>query len=74
MSLVPILLRSLVRLVWSLMQRPAASVTTILYYSDLLPRDTNLERLVRTELLHHQNHLFRFVINMLRCFWKWEMI
>nr|DAD44704.1 TPA_asm: hypothetical protein HUJ06_002934 [Nelumbo nucifera] len=69
MSLMPLLFRSLVRLVSSLVGRPATSVTTILYYSDLLPRNTNLERLVRPDMLDRENYLLHFLINLLRCFW-----
>ncbi|KAK6914895.1 hypothetical protein RJ641_020012 [Dillenia turbinata] len=68
-SLLPLMFRSLVRLVISLVDQPAATVTTILYYSDLLPRNLNLERLVRTDLLHPENYLFHFLVNVLRCFW-----
>ncbi|KAJ8773475.1 hypothetical protein K2173_004305 [Erythroxylum novogranatense] len=69
MSLMPLMLKSLVRLLLPLVSQPAASVTTLLYYSDLLPRNLNLERLVRGELLHPENHLFHFLVNIMRCFW-----
>ncbi|XWS11910.1 hypothetical protein CRYUN_Cryun37aG0045700 [Craigia yunnanensis] len=69
MSLMPLMVRSLARLVTALVAQPAASVTTLLYYSNLLPRNLNLERLVRRELLHRENYLFHFLINLLRCFW-----
>ncbi|XVF49199.1 hypothetical protein PTKIN_Ptkin03bG0249500 [Pterospermum kingtungense] len=59
---------SLVRLFISLLADPAASAATLLYYSDLLPRNTVWERLVRCELLDRDNHLFHFLINFLRCF------
>ncbi|XVF26738.1 hypothetical protein REPUB_Repub14bG0044300 [Reevesia pubescens] len=65
----PLMVRSLARLVTALVAQPAASVTTLLYYSDLLPRNLDLERLVRRELLHRENYLFHFLINFLRCFW-----
>ncbi|KAJ9179162.1 hypothetical protein P3X46_010981 [Hevea brasiliensis] len=63
-----LMLRLLVRLLMALMSQPAASVTTLLYYSNLLPRNLNLERLVRQELLHEENYLFNFLISVLRCF------
>lgn len=65
----PLLLRSLLRLVTSLVAQPASTVTTLLYYSDLLPRHLNLERLVRRDLLDRDNYLFHFLVNLLRCFW-----
>ncbi|KAG6665282.1 hypothetical protein I3843_02G128600 [Carya illinoinensis] len=68
MTFLPFLVRSLVRLLTALVAQPAASVTTLLYYSDLLPRNLNLERLVRTEFLDRENYLFHFLINILRCF------
>lgn len=68
MSLMPLLMRSLLRLVASLVGQPASTVTTLLYYSDLLPRHLNLERLVRHELLDRDNYLFHFLVNLLRCF------
>ncbi|KAL5835987.1 hypothetical protein ACOSQ3_015548 [Xanthoceras sorbifolium] len=45
MSLSPLLFRSLVRFVASLVREPAASVTTLLYYSQLLPPNVLLERM-----------------------------
>ncbi|CAM8966111.1 unnamed protein product [Rhodiola kirilowii] len=69
MTLAPLMLRSLARLVASMVDYPAASVTTILYYSDMLPQNGHLERLVRHELLDDENYLFHFLINFLRCFW-----
>nr|DAD26943.1 TPA_asm: hypothetical protein HUJ06_028411 [Nelumbo nucifera] len=69
MFLMPLFFRPLVRLVSSLVDRPVVSVTTILYYSEVLPRNLNLERLIRPDLLDQDNHLFHFLINLLRCFW-----
>ncbi|RVX11088.1 hypothetical protein CK203_013430 [Vitis vinifera] len=69
MSLTPLMFRSLVRLVSSLVGQPAASISTLLYYSDLLPQNIVLERLVQHELLDQENYLFHFLINFLRCFW-----
>lgn len=65
----PQMMRSLVRLVTLLVAQPASTVTTLLYCSDLLPRQLNLERLVRHELLEGDNYLFHFLVNVLRCFW-----
>ncbi|PIA42621.1 hypothetical protein AQUCO_02000216v1 [Aquilegia coerulea] len=61
------MLRPLIRLIASLLDQPTAVVTTILYYSDLLPRNTNLEQIVRHDLIHQDNCLFHFLINLLRC-------
>ncbi|GKV06588.1 hypothetical protein SLA2020_039090 [Shorea laevis] len=69
MSLAPLMFRSLVRLMVSLIREPAASVTTLLYYSNLLPQNITWERLVRREMLDQENYLFHFLINFLRCFW-----
>ncbi|KAM3699807.1 hypothetical protein ACB098_05G052500 [Castanea mollissima] len=68
-TIMPLMFRSIVRLLTSLVSQPAASVTTILYHSGLLPRNLNLERLVRTEFLDRENYMFHFLINMMRCFW-----
>ncbi|KAB2024190.1 hypothetical protein ERO13_D06G060600v2 [Gossypium hirsutum] len=68
MSLTPLLFRSLLRLLMSLLTEPAASVTTLLYYSDNLPQNIIWERLVRHEMLDQENYLFHFLINFLRCF------
>ncbi|KAF6144482.1 hypothetical protein GIB67_025892 [Kingdonia uniflora] len=67
MSIVSVMLRSLVRLVSSLVCVPVACITTILYYSDHLPRNVNLERMVRDDLLDHDHFLFHLLINILRC-------
>ncbi|KAL9443552.1 hypothetical protein AB3S75_016838 [Citrus x aurantiifolia] len=69
MSLTPLMFRSVVRLVTSIVDEPAVSVTTILYYSELLPHNIFLERMVRRQLLDRGNYLFHFLINFLRCFW-----
>ncbi|BBH08414.1 hypothetical protein Prudu_020593, partial [Prunus dulcis] len=45
MSLTPVMFRSLMRLLTSLIGEPAASVSTLLYYSELLPQNIILERL-----------------------------
>ncbi|TQD74651.1 hypothetical protein C1H46_039787 [Malus baccata] len=69
MSLTPLMFRTLLRLLTSLIGDPAASVSTLLYYSELLPQNIILQRLVRHELLDGENYLFHFLINFLRCFW-----
>ncbi|KAK9142483.1 hypothetical protein Syun_011883 [Stephania yunnanensis] len=63
------MLRSLVKVLCSLVSNPVASLTTMLYYSDRLPRNVNLERLVRSDLLTRDNYLVHFIVNMLRCLW-----
>ncbi|KAK7294186.1 hypothetical protein RJT34_17071 [Clitoria ternatea] len=65
----PLMFRSVVNLGTSLVCEPTATLTTILYYGNLLPRDLNLERLVRREFIHQENHFFHFLITMLRCVW-----
>ncbi|KAL3532439.1 hypothetical protein ACH5RR_005960 [Cinchona calisaya] len=67
MFLAPMMLRSLAGLVKILVVEPAASITSLLYFGDLLPRNTTLERLVRHELLDQDNFLFNLLINFLRC-------
>ncbi|KAL3598433.1 hypothetical protein D5086_006351 [Populus alba] len=46
MAFQPWMFWSLVRLISALMSQPTASVTTLLYYSNLLPRNLNLERAI----------------------------
>ncbi|PON58638.1 hypothetical protein TorRG33x02_095900 [Trema orientale] len=70
MSLTPLMFKSLARLLASLIGEPAALVSTLLFYSELLPQNNVLERLVRHEILLYQdNYLFHFLVNFLRCFW-----
>ncbi|CAK9329367.1 unnamed protein product [Citrullus colocynthis] len=69
MTLTPFLFRSLVRLLLSLIVQPAASVSTLLFYSDILPQHMVSERLVRHELLDRENYLFHFLVSFLKCFW-----
>uniref|UniRef100_A0A804K7K1 Uncharacterized protein n=2 Tax=Musa acuminata subsp. malaccensis TaxID=214687 RepID=A0A804K7K1_MUSAM len=69
-SLTPFLVESLVRLLRLFVSWPAASVTTILYYGEALPRNPRLQRLVRDELLDDENFLLHFLIAMFRCFCK----
>ncbi|KAK4781196.1 hypothetical protein SAY87_017302 [Trapa incisa] len=69
----PRMTRSLARAVTLLVTQPASTVTTLLHGSDLLPRHINLERLVRHDLLERENYLFRFLVNVLRCFWYVRM-
>ncbi|KAM7480444.1 hypothetical protein LguiA_028657 [Lonicera macranthoides] len=70
-SLMPLMFGSLARLLSALVIQPAATISTILYYSDLLPRNLviNLDRLVRHEFLDPQNYFFNFLVNVMRCFW-----
>ncbi|KAK1269223.1 hypothetical protein QJS04_geneDACA006403 [Acorus gramineus] len=67
MTMIVLMFKSLVRLVTALVRRPAASVSTILYHSNLLPRDVNLQRLVAEDLLDAENYLFHFIITFMRC-------
>ncbi|KAL1292877.1 hypothetical protein HN51_053433 [Arachis hypogaea] len=71
MILMARMMRSLVKLARSLMCEPTSTLTTILYYGNLLPRNlnNNLNRLVRPEFLHQENHFFHFLIAILRCVW-----
>nr|ABK25611.1 unknown [Picea sitchensis]ABR17387.1 unknown [Picea sitchensis] len=69
MSIVPMLLRSLCRLLSAFIWRPAAAMTTLLHESNLLPHNLNLERFIEEDLLDSENYLFHFIINMLRCLW-----
>ncbi|KAG4399304.1 hypothetical protein AAZX31_08G203400 [Glycine max] len=66
MILMPLMLRSLVKLATALVCEPTSTLTTILYYGNLLPRNLNLDRLVRREFLHQENHFFHFLTTMLR--------
>lgn len=68
-SIVPMLLRSLCRLLSAFIRRPAAAMTTLLHESNLLPHNLNLERFIEEDLLDAENYLFHFIINMLRCLW-----
>lgn len=63
------MIRSVASTMGTFIRRPAATVTTLLYYSNQLPRNLNLERLVSHHLLSSDNYLFYFIINFMRCFW-----
>ncbi|KAK9130884.1 hypothetical protein Sjap_011371 [Stephania japonica] len=69
MPMLPLLFRALARFTTMLLCSPATSVATILYYSNVLPRDARLEQLVLHGFLHDgdQNHFFYFIISLLRC-------
>ncbi|QCE02059.1 hypothetical protein DEO72_LG8g70 [Vigna unguiculata] len=60
---------SLVKLGTALVCEPSSTLTTILYHAELLPRNLNLDRLVRREFLHRENHFFHFLTTVLRCVW-----
>ncbi|XP_031385112.1 uncharacterized protein LOC116198972 isoform X2 [Punica granatum] len=68
MTVAPLMLRSLIRLMATLLGQPVAAITTILYYGELLPENSVLVRMVRHDFLDRDNHLFHFLINFLRCF------
>ncbi|WJX87293.1 hypothetical protein P8452_69501 [Trifolium repens] len=56
---------SLVKLAKELVFEPITTLTTILYYGNLLPRNLNLERFVSSEFHHQENYFFQFLITML---------
>ncbi|KAL8458227.1 hypothetical protein ACS0TY_035929 [Phlomoides rotata] len=63
------MVQSVVKTTASMVSQPAATLTTLLYCSDLLPRNLDLNRFVQHELLVPQNFLFHFLVRFLRCFW-----
>ncbi|ESW07682.1 hypothetical protein PHAVU_010G150100 [Phaseolus vulgaris] len=69
MILMPEMLCSLVKLGTALVCEPTSTLTTILYHANLIPRNLNLDRLVRREFLHPQNHFFHFLTTVLSCVW-----
>ncbi|KAK1407494.1 hypothetical protein QVD17_39110 [Tagetes erecta] len=73
MCLGTLLFRSVARQMKAMAVHPTATVTTILHSSHLLPRDLSVDlqrrRLIRHELLHHHNFLFKIIVNVLACFW-----
>ncbi|KAG5012745.1 hypothetical protein AAZX31_09G113400 [Glycine max] len=68
MSLRTLLFRSMARLVTSLVGEPATSISTLLYYSGLLPHNIILMRMVRPELLDQENYIFNLLITLM-CWW-----
>ncbi|CAH1419718.1 unnamed protein product [Lactuca virosa] len=73
MCLRPLLFGSLSRQVKAMAVHPAATITTILHYSRLLPRDLTFDlerhRFIRHELIDDHTFLFNFIVNILSCFW-----
>ncbi|MCD7457168.1 hypothetical protein HAX54_034374 [Datura stramonium] len=69
MRIATMMFGSVARTTRAFMIQPVSTLTTLLYYSDRLPRNLNLDRLVRSDLVDSGNYLFRFLINFLRCFW-----
>ncbi|WCJ40737.1 hypothetical protein M5689_021645 [Euphorbia peplus] len=69
MSLMAMMLRPSMRMVIMLVSQPIASLTTLLYYSNLLPRNLNLNRYIRREYVDEDNLLFNFLVIFLRCLW-----
>ncbi|KAL7099881.1 hypothetical protein ACP275_09G113800 [Erythranthe tilingii] len=64
------MMTSLARVMGLLVAQPAATVTTVLYYSDLLPRSVDFDRFVRHELfVESENFFLHFLVNFLKCFW-----
>ncbi|RZB91774.1 hypothetical protein D0Y65_023958, partial [Glycine soja] len=66
-SLRTLLFRSMARLVTSLVGEPATSISTLLYYSGLLPHNIILMRMVRPELLDQENYIFNLLITLMCC-------
>ncbi|KHN41402.1 hypothetical protein glysoja_042724, partial [Glycine soja] len=64
-----LLFRSMARLVTSLVGEPATSISTLLYYSGLLPHNIILMRMVRPELLDQENYIFNLLITLMCCWW-----
>ncbi|CAH1417531.1 unnamed protein product [Lactuca virosa] len=73
MWLRPLLFGSLSRQVTAMAVHPAATITTILHYSRLLPRDLAVDlerhRFIRHELIDQHDFLFNFIVTILTCFW-----
>ncbi|BAT98520.1 hypothetical protein VIGAN_09218000 [Vigna angularis var. angularis] len=69
MSLKLCSLWSLVKLGTALLRQPTPTLTTILHSANLLPRNLNLDRFVRREFLHRENHFFHFLTTVLRFVW-----
>ncbi|KAI3524594.1 hypothetical protein L2E82_03051 [Cichorium intybus] len=69
-SITGLVVRSLARLVAVMVEQPAASVTTILYRSGILPQNSVLGRFVhRGRSFDDDNPFFDFIVNFLRCLW-----
>ncbi|KAF8077284.1 hypothetical protein N665_1049s0018 [Sinapis alba] len=59
---------STVKLVTSLAAKPVASVSALLFYGGLLPRNLQSERLTGREFLIDGNdYLVRFIVSFLNC-------
>ncbi|TKY69253.1 hypothetical protein E2542_SST05523 [Spatholobus suberectus] len=59
----------MVRLVTSFISEPATSISTVLYYSGLLPHNMILLRMVRHEMLDQENFLLHLLITIMSCCW-----
>lgn len=58
------------RVVVAMVKSPAGFMTSILYCSDVLPRDPHLERLVRDDVpFYGENFFFDFFVVFLMFFW-----
>ncbi|KAK9715325.1 hypothetical protein RND81_06G157200 [Saponaria officinalis] len=68
MSIKPMIMRQFIRLMRSIVEQPIAMITTLLYYSNQLPQNAAMERLVRHDFLHQQNYFFIIIVNLLKCF------
>ncbi|CAN0878255.1 hypothetical protein LINGRAHAP2_LOCUS12377 [Linum grandiflorum] len=49
--------------------RPVCYLATLMHYSRCLPRDSNLNRFVRPELLRSNNVFFFFLAKFVASFW-----
>ncbi|RID56775.1 hypothetical protein BRARA_F00199 [Brassica rapa] len=59
---------STLKLVISLAAKPVASVSALLFYGGLLPRNLQLERLTGREFsIDGNDHLVRFIVSFLNC-------
>ncbi|CAJ2636845.1 unnamed protein product [Trifolium pratense] len=67
MSLTTLMFRSVLRLLTSLIGEPTTSISTLLYYSGLLPHNVTLVRMVRHEMLDQDNYFLHFIISLMSC-------
>ncbi|VVB00461.1 unnamed protein product [Arabis nemorensis] len=68
MVIVPLLSPG-VKLVSAVATKPVASVSVLLFYGDVLPRNLQLERLTGREFtIDGNDYLVRFIVSFLRCF------
>ncbi|XP_022842084.1 uncharacterized protein LOC111365795 [Olea europaea var. sylvestris] len=70
MGLRMVVFNSLVKTIGALVSQPVATVGTLLYYGDVLPRDLYVRRMEIRRELHDQpgNFLFHFLSCFFKCF------